>query len=38
MPGMDGMEFMRHLGRADRSASVILLSSLDEALACRAGL
>jgi len=32
MPGMDGMEFMRHLGQADRPASVILSSALDEAL------
>jgi EAL domain-containing protein (putative c-di-GMP-specific phosphodiesterase class I)/ActR/RegA family two-component response regulator len=32
MPGMDGMEFMRHLGQADRSVAVILLSALDEAL------
>src|SRR3954470_711120 len=32
MPGMDGMEFMRHLGQADRPVSVILSSALDEAL------
>lgn len=32
MPGMDGMEFMRHLGQADRPVSVVLSSALDEAL------
>jgi EAL domain-containing protein (putative c-di-GMP-specific phosphodiesterase class I) len=32
MPGMDGMEFMRHLGAADRPVSVILSSALDAAL------
>src|SRR3954466_13523031 len=32
MPGMDGMEFMRHLGGADRPVSVILSSALDEEL------
>lgn len=29
MPGMDGMEFMRHLGAIDRPVSVILSSALD---------
>src|SRR6185437_15044357 len=29
MPGMDGMEFMRHLGAANSSASVILASALE---------
>ena len=29
---MDGMEFMRHLGQADRPVSVVLSSALDEAL------
>jgi EAL domain-containing protein (putative c-di-GMP-specific phosphodiesterase class I) len=32
MPGMDGMEFMRHLGEANRPVSVILSSALDAAL------
>src|SRR4051812_35823273 len=32
MPGMDGMEFMRHLGAAHYSASVILASALDPRL------
>ena len=32
MPGMDGMEFMRHLGEAGRPVSVILSSALDAAL------
>src|SRR4051812_11907115 len=32
MPGMDGMEFMRHLGAAERPVSVILSSALDGAL------
>lgn len=32
MPGMDGMEFMRHVGEADRPVSVILSSALDAAL------
>jgi EAL domain-containing protein (putative c-di-GMP-specific phosphodiesterase class I)/CheY-like chemotaxis protein len=32
MPGMDGMEFMRHLGEAKRPVSVILSSALDVAL------
>src|SRR3954465_2494886 len=32
MPGMDGMEFMRHVGAADRPVSVILSSALDAAL------
>ena len=32
MPGMDGMEFMRHVGEADRPVSVILSSALDGAL------
>jgi EAL domain-containing protein (putative c-di-GMP-specific phosphodiesterase class I)/CheY-like chemotaxis protein len=29
MPGMDGMEFMRHLGEINRPVSVILSSALD---------
>lgn len=32
MPGMDGMEFMRHVGAADRPVSVILSSALEPAL------
>jgi EAL domain-containing protein (putative c-di-GMP-specific phosphodiesterase class I)/CheY-like chemotaxis protein len=32
MPGMDGMEFMRHVGQANRPVSVILSSALDAAL------
>jgi EAL domain-containing protein (putative c-di-GMP-specific phosphodiesterase class I)/AmiR/NasT family two-component response regulator len=32
MPGMDGMEFMRHLGAAGNSASVILASALEPRL------
>ncbi len=32
MPGMDGMEFMRHLGEAKRPVSVIISSALDQAL------
>ncbi len=32
MPGMDGMEFMRHLGEANLPVSVILSSALDPAL------
>ena len=32
MPGMDGMEFMRHLGEAKHPVSVILSSALDAAL------
>jgi EAL domain-containing protein (putative c-di-GMP-specific phosphodiesterase class I) len=32
MPGMDGMEFMRHLGQAEHGISVILSSALDEVL------
>jgi EAL domain-containing protein (putative c-di-GMP-specific phosphodiesterase class I)/FixJ family two-component response regulator len=32
MPGMDGMEFMRHVGEAKRGVSVILSSALDPAL------
>jgi EAL domain-containing protein (putative c-di-GMP-specific phosphodiesterase class I)/CheY-like chemotaxis protein len=32
MPGMDGMEFMRHVGEAGRPVSVILSSALDPAL------
>ncbi|HWA38142.1 MAG TPA: EAL domain-containing response regulator [Burkholderiales bacterium] len=32
MPGMDGMEFMRHVGEANRAVSVILSSALDPAL------
>jgi EAL domain-containing protein (putative c-di-GMP-specific phosphodiesterase class I)/CheY-like chemotaxis protein len=32
MPGMDGMEFMRHVGQAARPLSVILSSALDPAL------
>jgi len=32
MPGMDGMEFMRHLGEAESPVSVILSSALDSAL------
>ena len=32
MPGMDGMEFMRHIGEADIPVSVIISSALDPAL------
>jgi len=32
MPGMDGMEFMRHIGEADLPVSVIISSALDSAL------
>jgi len=32
MPGMDGMEFMRHLGEAELPVSVIISSALDPAL------
>jgi len=32
MPGMDGMEFMRHLGEINRPVSVILSSALDPSL------
>jgi len=32
MPGMDGMEFIRHLGEAGRRVSVILASSLERKL------
>jgi EAL domain-containing protein (putative c-di-GMP-specific phosphodiesterase class I)/CheY-like chemotaxis protein len=32
MPEMDGMEFMRHVGEANRAVSVILSSALDPAL------
>jgi EAL domain-containing protein (putative c-di-GMP-specific phosphodiesterase class I)/CheY-like chemotaxis protein len=32
MPGMDGMEFMRHIGEADLPVSVIISSALDQAL------
>jgi EAL domain-containing protein (putative c-di-GMP-specific phosphodiesterase class I)/CheY-like chemotaxis protein len=32
MPGMDGMEFMRHVGQANQPVSVILSSALDPAL------
>ena len=32
MPGMDGMEFIRHLGGMGRPVSVILASDLDKAL------
>lgn len=32
MPGMDGMEFMRHIGEAKSPVSVILSSALDSAL------
>lgn len=32
MPGMDGMEFMRHLGAADIPVSVIISSALDSSL------
>ncbi|MGH8688570.1 MAG: EAL domain-containing response regulator [Burkholderiales bacterium] len=32
MPGMDGMEFMRHIGEAEIPVSVIITSSLDQAL------
>jgi len=32
MPGMDGMEFMRHIGEADIPVSVIISSALDSAL------
>ncbi len=33
MPEMDGMEFMRHLGRARSTASVVISSAKDRALA-----
>jgi EAL domain-containing protein (putative c-di-GMP-specific phosphodiesterase class I)/ActR/RegA family two-component response regulator len=33
MPEMDGMEFMRHLGRANSSANVVISSAKDRALA-----
>src|SRR5687768_4307979 len=32
MPGMDGMEFLRHLGHAGSSVSIILASALDRNL------
>src|SRR5262249_7371396 len=32
MPGMDGMEFMRHIGEANLPVSVIISSALDSAL------
>ena len=32
MPGMDGMEFMRHVGAADRPVSVILSSAHDASM------
>src|SRR3954470_19376047 len=32
MPGMDGMEFMRHVGAAGRPVSVILSSALEPSL------
>ncbi len=32
MPGMDGMEFMRHVGEANLPVSVIISSALDSAL------
>src|SRR6185295_332631 len=32
MPGMDGMEFMRHIGEAGIPVSVIISSALDPAL------
>ena len=32
MPGMDGMEFMRHLGEAQVAASIILTSALERSL------
>src|ERR1019366_1559888 len=32
MPGMDGMEFLRHLGESGVSISVILTSALDRNL------
>ena len=32
MPGMDGMEFMRHLGAAETPVSVIISSALDSSL------
>ena len=32
MPGMDGMEFIRHLGESGKPVSIILASSLDRAL------
>ena len=32
MPGMDGMEFMRHLGEEDSPVSVILTSALESSL------
>ncbi len=32
MPGMDGMEFMRHLGEAGLPVSIILASALEESL------
>ena len=32
MPGMDGMEFMRHLGEAGNPVSVVLVSALEDSL------
>jgi CheY-like chemotaxis protein len=32
MPGMDGMEFIRHVGEVGRPVSIILASGLDRAL------
>jgi EAL domain-containing protein (putative c-di-GMP-specific phosphodiesterase class I) len=32
MPGMDGMEFIRHLGEAKRGISIVLASALDRKL------
>ena len=32
MPGMDGLEFLRHLGEADASLSIIIASALDRPL------
>src|SRR6266581_4014149 len=37
MPGMDGMEFIRHVGELGGSASVILISALDASLIASVG-
>jgi EAL domain-containing protein (putative c-di-GMP-specific phosphodiesterase class I)/FixJ family two-component response regulator len=37
MPGMDGMEFIRHLGASGRPVSVIVASELDRALIASVG-
>lgn len=37
MPGMDGMEFIRHLGELDSSSSIILVSALEPPLIASVG-